>query len=113
MTIRVSGDYVDIYMQGFLDQALNTDAKHTTLEKWDDYLNTQPVCNFINTEDWSLDPETGEIVYKIEEPREEQDRLKVTAQIINDEEHLLHSIDSPSFFFRVEDNDRLTALYVD
>jgi len=114
MIVHVDRDYVYHYITGVLDHALSTYAKHNTLEKWDEFLNTQPVCNFLNTTDWSIDPETREIVYKIDGPKEGQDRLEATMIIINDNDELLyHSINSSSYFFRAEDNNRLTALYVD
>ena len=115
MTIAVHDKFKEQYETGFLNFALSTYMKFDTIEEWDNYLNTEPVANFINHKDYTLVHGTKDIpliTYKA--GTEDEEQYEPTAVITHSNEIVYHSLyASPSMFFRHNPDSTITMLYVD
>ena len=113
MIVAVVEDAKDIYDRGFLNYALNIYAKVGSFKAWDEYLNTQPVCNWTNEVDYTIDTLDNTIIYKV--GTEDEERYSPTMVIQNGEEIVYHSLEaSNSMFFKVDSTTaNVVALYVD
>jgi len=105
-----------VYRTGFLDYAVSSLDGATAFHKYAAWLEDQPVANFLNTEDWTVDEKLTEATYKA--ATEDEEVLPITLVLLfhpssDSNELILHSLQSTSFFFLVNEDYTLDALYVD
>ena len=113
MTISIKKDH-QLYHTS-MQYALSCMAEAGTFEKYYVWLKTEPVASFKTDEGWSYNKKEDTITYTEDETDDGiyVETYPVTAHITLDDELILHSTRAMSFFFRLNHDDSVTALYVD
>ena len=110
MVLHVDEFYKEFYEQGHLNYAISCLAEQGSFDKYTEWLKTEPVAMFTNTEDWGMAGD--DIVYKLGEEDEEKYPIGMVIETPTDK--ILHSPEgSQSMFYKVMPQNKLTALYVD
>ena len=99
------------YTAGSLGYVLDCLQEQGTFMEYAKWLKTEPVCSFMNSEDWTI----SNAILSYSEDDEDKEYYPVTAMIITDSgEPILHSVHAGmSFLFKVYDNNKIHALYID
>ncbi len=109
--IEVDEFYKEFYEQGHLDYVLANLNRFDTTEEWKEWLQTEPIAYFNNTDDWEFID--GKILYSY--GSEDEESYSPGLIIFLDTEILFHSPEgSQSMFYRLDPNGTdLEAIYVD
>ncbi len=110
MTIAVDQFYKEFYEGGHLNYALSCLATQGSFEAYFEWLKTEPVAMFKNTEDYSVSDKT--IYYR--QGTEDEEAYPITMIIYIGNDTIFHSAEaSQSMFFKIVSETNLEALYVD
>lgn len=110
MLINVHENFREYYTYGALDYALSCMIEQGDFYKYAEWLKTQPVSSFLNVKDWYLDGEA--IVY--DDKEDEKEYYAPTASFLLNGQVILHSVEAHmSYFFLLNEDNTLDALYVD
>ena len=109
MKALVKPHALPVYESGFLNYALSCLLEQGDFDKYAEWLKTEPVCTFTNTEHWTKTNDT--LVYQDEEDKQVHE-ITLTLEING--EFIYHSLGAGnSFFFRELAEGKVEALYVD
>lgn len=106
MLVDVDSFYKEYYEHGHMDYILGTIQEHDTIDEWISWLKTEPIGFFEDNENYTL--EGHEIKYQDEEV------YAISMVVTHGQDVLFHSADGPtSMFYRLNDDDTITGIYVD
>ena len=111
-SIQINQEYAMPYIAGSMDYAFGCLNDRKSFDDYATWLKTQPVMSFMNTKDWSLSKDRQSIHYKDSTGAEEEYPTSAIIKL-GSGEIVFHSVEAMSFFFRLNEDETIDALYID